>query len=41
MEQTEALWTIASEQQGRVLADFSPEQIEDFKRMLERVIGSA
>ncbi|MNH11379.1 p-hydroxyphenylacetate 3-hydroxylase, reductase component [compost metagenome] len=41
IEQTEALWTIASEQQGRVFADFSPEQIETFKRMLKQVIGSA
>ncbi|KJK09994.1 MULTISPECIES: p-hydroxyphenylacetate 3-hydroxylase reductase component [Pseudomonas] len=40
VEQTEALWTIASEQQGRVFADFSPEQIETFKGMLKQVIGS-
>ncbi|MEG0862727.1 MAG: flavin reductase [Pseudomonas sp.] len=40
VEQTEALWTIASEQQGRVFADFSPEQIETFKRMLKQVIGA-
>lgn len=40
VEQTEALWTIAAEQQGRVFNDFSPEQIETFKHMLKQVIGA-
>ncbi|WP_338586603.1 hypothetical protein [Pseudomonas sp. MAG733B] len=40
VEQTDALWPIAFEQQGRVFADFSPEQFEDFKRMRKQVIGS-
>lgn len=40
VEQTEALWTIASEQQGRVFGEFSPEQIETFKRMLKQLIDA-
>ncbi|APC19628.1 flavin oxidoreductase (plasmid) [Pseudomonas frederiksbergensis] len=40
VKQTEALWTIASEQQGRVFAEFSAQQIETFKRMLKQLIGA-
>ena len=38
IDQTEALWTIAREQQDTVFAAFSDEQIETFKTVLKAVI---
>lgn len=38
IDQTEALWTIAREQQDAVFAAFSDEQIETFKAVLKAVI---
>lgn len=38
IEQAEALWTIAGEQQQRVFGEFSEEQIETFKTILKTVI---
>lgn len=39
IEQAEALWRIASEQQDKVFGAFSEEQIETFKAMLKAVIA--
>ncbi|OWJ89692.1 flavin oxidoreductase [Pseudomonas sp. A46] len=39
VEQAEALWRIAGEQQDKVFARFSPEQVETFKTMLKAVIA--
>ena len=39
IEQTEDLWTIAREQQDKVFADFSEEQIETFKTVLKQLIS--
>ncbi|SDN61878.1 p-hydroxyphenylacetate 3-hydroxylase reductase component [Pseudomonas jinjuensis] len=39
-EQTEALWGIAQEQQDKVFADFSAEQIETFRTVLRAVIAA-
>ncbi|RMQ43426.1 Conserved protein of DIM6/NTAB family [Pseudomonas cichorii] len=38
IEQTEDLWTIAREQQDKVFAGFSEEQVETFKTVLKRLI---
>ncbi|MDG9884161.1 flavin oxidoreductase [Pseudomonas putida CSV86] len=38
VEQTEALWSIAKEQQDKVFGQFSEEQIENFKTVLKAVI---
>ncbi len=38
IDQTEALWTIAREQQDKVFSEFSEEQIETFKTVLKAVI---
>ncbi|MCG4454947.1 flavin reductase family protein [Pseudomonas sp. MMS21-TM103] len=38
VEQTEALWTIAREQQSKVFAQFNEADIDTFKRMLKAVI---
>ncbi len=38
VEQTEALWSIAREQQDKVFGQFSEEQIENFKMVLKAVI---
>ena len=38
IDQTEALWTIAREQQDKVFGQFSEEQIETFKTVLKAVI---
>lgn len=38
IDQTEALWTIAREQQDKVFGQFSEEQIEHFKTVLKAVI---
>ncbi|MNF42108.1 p-hydroxyphenylacetate 3-hydroxylase, reductase component [compost metagenome] len=38
VEQAEALWRIAREQQDKVFAPFSQEQVETFKQMLKAVI---
>ncbi|OLS60710.1 p-hydroxyphenylacetate 3-hydroxylase reductase component [Pseudomonas putida] len=38
VEQTEALWSIAQEQQDKVFGQFSEEQIENFKMVLKAVI---
>jgi len=38
IEQTEALWAIAGEQQEMVFAEFSEEQIETFKTVLKQLI---
>ncbi|MHA6196179.1 p-hydroxyphenylacetate 3-hydroxylase reductase component [Pseudomonas wadenswilerensis] len=38
IDQTEALWTIAREQQDKVFGEFSDEQIETFKTVLKAVI---
>ncbi|MCY1535356.1 p-hydroxyphenylacetate 3-hydroxylase, reductase component [compost metagenome] len=40
-EQTEALWGIAQEQQDKVFADFSAEQIETFRTVLRAVIAAS
>ncbi|MFC5695376.1 p-hydroxyphenylacetate 3-hydroxylase reductase component [Pseudomonas sp. GCM10022186] len=39
VEQAEALWRIAREQQDKVFAQFSEEQVETFKQMLRAVIA--
>ncbi|MCY1277652.1 p-hydroxyphenylacetate 3-hydroxylase, reductase component [compost metagenome] len=39
VEQAEALWRIAREQQDKVFAQFSEEQVETFKQMLKAVIA--
>ncbi|MHC8299811.1 p-hydroxyphenylacetate 3-hydroxylase reductase component [Pseudomonas sp. ZS1P83] len=39
MVQTEELWAIAREQQNKVFADFSEEQIETFKTVLKQLIS--
>lgn len=39
IEQTEDLWAIAREQQDKVFADFSGEQIETFKTVLKQLIS--
>lgn len=39
VEQAEALWRIAREQQDKVFAQFSEEQVEGFKAMLKAVIA--
>ncbi|WP_426139512.1 p-hydroxyphenylacetate 3-hydroxylase reductase component [Pseudomonas sp. DWP3-1-2] len=39
IEQTEDLWAIAREQQDKVFADFSPEQIDTFKAVLKQLIS--
>ncbi|MCY1303802.1 p-hydroxyphenylacetate 3-hydroxylase, reductase component [compost metagenome] len=39
VEQAEALWRIAREQQEKVFASFSEEQVETFKQMLKAVIA--
>jgi flavin reductase (DIM6/NTAB) family NADH-FMN oxidoreductase RutF/DNA-binding MarR family transcriptional regulator len=39
IEQTDALWRIAMEQQGRVFSDLSSEQLETFKMVLRKVIA--
>lgn len=39
VEQTEDLWTIAREQQDKVFARFSPEQVETFKAVLRGLIA--
>lgn len=38
IEETEALWTIAGEQQAKVFGQFSQEQVETFKEVLKTVI---
>ncbi|MCY1556693.1 p-hydroxyphenylacetate 3-hydroxylase, reductase component [compost metagenome] len=38
VEQAEALWRIAREQQDKVFAQFRQEQVETFKQMLKAVI---
>ncbi|MNW05780.1 p-hydroxyphenylacetate 3-hydroxylase, reductase component [compost metagenome] len=38
IEQTDDLWSIAQEQQDKVFADFSDEQIETFKAVLKTLI---
>jgi flavin reductase (DIM6/NTAB) family NADH-FMN oxidoreductase RutF/DNA-binding MarR family transcriptional regulator len=38
IEQTDALWAIAQEQQDKVFADFNDEQIENFKAVLKTLI---
>lgn len=40
VDETESLWTIAREQQDKVFAQFSAEQIESFKAVLKAVIAS-
>jgi len=40
IEQTEDLWAIAQEQQDKVFADFSEEQIDTFKAVLKRLISN-
>ncbi|WP_027897704.1 p-hydroxyphenylacetate 3-hydroxylase reductase component [Zestomonas thermotolerans] len=39
LEQAELLWSIAEEQQQRVFAAFSPEQVEAFKQVLRGIVG--
>ena len=39
IEQTEDLWAIAGEQQDKVFAEFSQDQIETFKTVLKQLIG--
>lgn len=39
VDQAEALWRIAGEQQDKVFGAFSAEQIDIFKRMLKAVIA--
>jgi hypothetical protein len=39
VDQAEALWRIASEQQDKVFGAFSEEQIDTFKAMLKAVIA--
>jgi DNA-binding MarR family transcriptional regulator len=39
IEQTKDLWAIAREQQDKVFADFSPEQIDTFKAVLKQLIS--
>jgi flavin reductase (DIM6/NTAB) family NADH-FMN oxidoreductase RutF/DNA-binding MarR family transcriptional regulator len=39
VEQAETLWRIAREQQEKVFAQFSEEQVETFKRMLKAVVA--
>ncbi|MCR8718347.1 flavin reductase [Pseudomonas syringae] len=39
IEQTEALWTIAQDQQGRIFDEFEPEVTENFKRVLLKIIS--
>ncbi|WLH70946.1 p-hydroxyphenylacetate 3-hydroxylase reductase component [Pseudomonas sp. FP2309] len=39
IEQTEALWAIAREQQDKVFAEFSQDQIETFKTVLKQLIS--
>jgi len=39
IDETEALWTIAREQQDKVFGQFSDEQINTFKTVLKAVIG--
>ncbi|WJD60728.1 p-hydroxyphenylacetate 3-hydroxylase reductase component [Pseudomonas kurunegalensis] len=40
VDETEALWTIAGEQQEKVFGQFSKEQVETFKEVLKAVIRS-
>ncbi|MGO3029100.1 p-hydroxyphenylacetate 3-hydroxylase reductase component [Pseudomonas helleri] len=40
IDETEALWTIAREQQDKVFGQFSDEQMETFKTVLKAVIAS-
>lgn len=39
IDQTEALWSIAREEQERVFGEFTPEQVETFKDVLRSVIA--
>jgi DNA-binding MarR family transcriptional regulator len=38
VDETESLWSIAREQQDKVFGQFSAEQIETFKSVLQAVI---
>ena len=39
VDETEALWTIAREQQDKVFGQFSEEQLETFKTVLKALIN--
>lgn len=39
IEQTDDLWAIAREQQDKVFADFSDEQIDTFKSVLKTLVS--
>ena len=41
IDETEGLWAIAKEQQDKVFAQFSDEQVEHFKTVLKAVISAA
>ncbi|WP_197678417.1 hypothetical protein [Pseudomonas asplenii] len=40
IDQTEALWTIAREQQERVFGPFDDEQVAHFKQVLQAIISA-